>query len=500
MIASVNCPENTEELPALPMQISMDNLMDILAELDDGVIITDDQGTVVFYNEAISRIDNMERSLVIGKKVTDIYSVTRETSPTMQALMTRRPVLRFTQFYLTHHGRAVFALQNVFPLFEKERFKGVVNFIREYSSIEREMDVTSRFHIQKRKKSTDKNTFDNLIGSDPEFLQNIRTGKKAAPSPSPVMIYGESGTGKELFAQAIHNYSPRSDKPFVAINCSAIPETLLEGILFGTAKGAFTDARDKPGLFEDADGGTLFLDEINSMPIGLQAKLLRAIQENKIRRVGSSREIDIQLKLISSVNMEPEQAMQADTLRRDLYYRLAVVYLSIPPLRLRLTDIPALVDHFIQRCNKRLSRQVHTVSKDVLHLFFGYHWPGNVRELAHVIEGAMNLVENRERIEYQDLPRNFVNAIDHKEKKPGSSLRLSTPEKHFYSDIPVPEPDDGGMTLFDLQRRYEKKIICRLLEKYKGNANQAARQLGISRQLIYHKIKKHQIQRDAFKS
>ena len=483
----------------LPVNISMGNLTTILAELDDGILITNEQGVVVFYNKALCRIDNMERSAVIGKKITDIYNVTNESSPTMQTLFTRRPVLRFTQFYLTHHGRAVFAIQNVFPLYEKGEFKGVVNFIREYSSMEREMDITSRFHIQKHKYTTEKNTFQSIIGNTPEFLHTIQTARRASASPSPIMIYGESGTGKEVFAQAIHNHSPWHDNPFVAINCSAIPETLLEGILFGTSKGAFTDAKDKPGLFEDANGGTLFLDELNSMPVGLQAKLLRAIQENKIRRVGSSKEIDVQLKLISSVNMEPEQAILEETLRRDLYYRLAVVYLSVPPLRSRISDIPALSDHFIKLCNKRIGRNIQTVSRKVLQLFLGYTWPGNVRELAHVIEGAMNLVEGRNTIEYRDLPVNFVNAL--KQQKSEKQIESSLP--HIDSDIgPDPfmiGPWDSEMTLFELQNHYEKTIICRLLEKYKGNANQAAKQLGISRQLIYHKIKKHQIQREHFK-
>lgn len=483
----------------LPIDISMENLMGILAELDDGVLVTDDQGTVVFYNRALCRIDNMERSAVLGKKVTEIYNVTEESSPTMQAVRTRRPVLRFTQFYLTRLGRAVFAIQNAFPLYEKNTFKGVVNFIREYSSIEREMDVTSSFHIQKRKQTPEKTTFQSIIGNTPEFLHTIQTARRASASPSPIMIYGESGTGKEMFAQAIHNHSPWHGNPFVAINCSAIPENLLEGILFGTSKGAFTDAKDKPGLFEDADGGTLFLDELNSMPVGLQAKLLRAIQENKIRRVGSSREIEVRVKLISSVNTEPEQAIREEALRRDLYYRLAVVYLSIPPLRNRIPDIPRLVEHFIKLCNKRLDRRIQTVSNDVLQLFLTYPWPGNVRELAHVIEGAMNQVEGRYSIEYLDLPVNFINALKNREAVETSAPGTSDTGQDVYHGPFLLGAWDSGMTLFELLNRYEGTIICRLLEKFKGNANQAAKQLGISRQLIYHKIKKHKIQREDFK-
>ena len=497
-------------LPGSGIRVSAENLIDTLAQLDDGIMVTDAQGTIVFYNEAMARIDSMAPSAVLGRKVIDVYESRAGDSPTMRCVLTQKPVRRFSRFYLTQHGRAVSALQDVFPLFDGDEFTGAINFIREYSSIAREMDTTQpsgqarpgqgggdgrgKDRAPADGAAPERGTFQSIIGNTPELLQTIRTAQMAAASPSPVMIFGESGTGKELFAQALHNSSPWAHRPFVAVNCSAIPETLLEGILFGTARGAFTDAKDKPGLFEDANGGTLFLDELNSMPIGLQAKLLRAIQENKIRRVGSSREIDIRVKLLSSVNMEPEQAMAENALRRDLYYRLAVVYIAIPPLRNRLSDVPALVDNFIQICNARLGRHVQAVAQDVLQVFLSYHWPGNVRELAHVIEGAMNMVDKKEVIEVGDLPANFLHSMAH--KSPTSTVQAAVPSPESLVSPPRMGP---GMTLFDLQNEYEKSIISKLLEKYHGNANRAARELGISRQLIYHKIKKHGICREDFK-
>ena len=488
--------------PDFGVRVSMDNLAKILTQLDDGIMVTDANGVIVFYNRAMARIDNMDPAAVMGRNVVDVYASDLENSPTMRCILRQKPVRRFSRFYLTQHGRAVSALQDVFPLFDGDEFTGVINFIREYSSIAREMDTTSQSQkahatpgpdhpLSNPQVSPNRGTFQCIIGNTPELLQTIRTAQMAAASPSPVMIFGESGTGKELFAQAIHNSSPWSDRPFVAVNCSAIPETLLEGILFGTARGAFTDAKDKPGLFEDANGGTLFLDELNSMPIGLQAKLLRAIQENTIRRVGSSREIDIRVKLLSSVNMEPEQAMAENALRRDLYYRLAVVYLSIPPLRNRLSDVPALVDNFIHTCNARLGRRVQAVDQEVIQIFLSYNWPGNVRELAHVIEGAMNMVDQREVIQVTDLPANFLKAM--------AAPTSNTAEVPREMALPGPPQPGEGMNLFDLQNQYEKSIICNLLEKYRGNANRAAIELGISRQLIYHKIKKHGIVRENFK-
>jgi len=482
------------------IKVSFKCLADVLSELDDGVVITVEDGTILFYNKALSRIDNIDRKHAIGKKISEVYNVDEESSPTMQCLRRGRPILRFAQFYLTRQGRAVFALQNVFPLDDGERLTGAINFLREYSAIEREMDITSRFHIQKRKHKDSRISFNNIIGTSPEFLWTIHTAKMAATSPSPIMICGETGTGKEMFAQAIHNYGQQKQSPFIAINCSAIPETLLEGILFGTSKGAFTDAREKSGLFEDANGGSLFLDELNSMPIGLQAKILRAIQEKKIRRVGSAKEININLKLISSVNVDPEQAIQDNTLRRDLYYRLAVVFISIPPLRKRIQDVPVLLDHFIRKCNKKLNQNILNISNEVLQIFLTYRWPGNVREMEHVIEGAMNMVNQTETIETDHLPVHFIKAATQLQgnKKIGAQASGFQPNGYKFETY-GPPLEETDLTLFELQNRYEKELLCRLLKKYRGNANKAAIQLGISRQLIYHKIKKHAIHREEFK-
>ncbi len=491
--------DNSTHTPGFSINIS--NLTDILEELDDGIVIINAQAVIVYYNKAMARIDDMDPKDVIGKKISDVYKSTQEQSPTMLCIHQQKPVLKFNRFYLTQYGRAISAMQNVFPLFNGSEFTGVVNFTREYSSIEREMGATSRASMPKKRRQADKGIFRDIIGNTPEFYQAIRTARMAAASPSSVMIYGESGTGKELFAKALHNASSWSDRPFVAVNCSAIPETLLEGILFGTVKGSFTDARDKPGLFEDANGGTLFLDELNSMPLGLQAKLLRAIQENKIRRVGSSKEIDVNLKLLSSLNMDPDQAMSKEALRRDLYYRLAVVYIAIPPLRRRSSDIPALIGHFIQTCNTRLNRNVRSVSPYVLEIFISYPWPGNVRELAHVIEGAMNMVdEKKEFIEVTDLPVNFLDALKRTVSTPSEETQQAYGGHAPSPPSFVPGSETAGMTLFELQDQYEKSILCRLLEKYRGNANRAAKELGISRQLIYHKIKKHTLRREDFKS
>ena len=270
---------------------------------------------------------------------------------------------------------------------------GAIMFVKDYQLLDKTMSNIRPPQKKGHYNNGTQYTFKNVKGNNPEFRRCINTAQMAANSPSPIMLYGETGTGKELFAQSIHNVSVRRKAGYIPVNCSAIPENLLEGILFGTTRGAFTGALDKPGLFEMANGGTLLLDEINSMPIGLQGKILRVLQEKKVRRVGSLKEIDIDAKIISSINIQPHQAIENNTLRADLFYRLGVVFIGIPPLVERKDDISLLVQFFVEKCSDTLGVRQHRLSKQVMDMFFTYQWPGNVRELEHIIEGAMNVAK-----------------------------------------------------------------------------------------------------------
>ncbi|MBF0574098.1 MAG: sigma 54-interacting transcriptional regulator, partial [Desulfamplus sp.] len=311
------------------------------------------------------------------------------------------------------------SIHNISPLLNEHKVIGAICFIREFASIGEtvaratlNIDKSNinahtfeiyensgsfnRQYQQNRLNNGTRFTFEHIIGDDADFIKIVNFAKMASATPSPIMIYGETGTGKELFAQSIHNASNRRNNSYVAINCAAIPENLLEGILFGTTKGAFTGSLDKVGLFEEANGGTILLDEINSMSIGLQAKLLRTLQEKKVRRIGSLKEIDIDIKIISSTNEPPQTACNLGKFRKDLFYRLGVVFIQIPPLRDRKNDLEKLVGYFLSKCNKYLKKEITTVSSEVMQLFYNYHWPGNVRELEHIIEGAMNVMKDKE--------------------------------------------------------------------------------------------------------
>jgi arginine utilization regulatory protein len=282
-----------------------------------------------------------------------------------------------------------------------------------------------------------------------------------------------------MFAQSIHAASCRTQLPFIAINCATIPENLLESILFGTVKGIFTGATDRKGLFEEANGGTLFLDEINSMPINLQGKLLRVLEEKKVRRLGAKEEIPVDVRLISSSNIDPDQAIREDKLRNDLVYRIAVVTIKIPPLRERRDDIELLVDHFINSFNQILGKHIQKVSPAMHKMMMEYHWPGNVRQLKNWIECAMNLVPEHETILDDKYVSNNFNAFSTAavvEKKSKSSM-LSERRQSVFEEI----------------KEQECLMIEEALRRHMGNVTKAAKEMGIKRQSLQYRMRKYGI-------
>ncbi len=497
-----NSPDSRQEM----LDLTYRDFLTVFDRLTAGVIIVNLRGTIIYYNDGMAKIDGLERASVVGKAVTEVYDLTPETSMLIQCLRTRKPTIDRPFFYQTRMGRVANTIHSAFPLFRNKSLKGAVCFVREYNALEEAFTHAPMPRPKVNLGNGTRFTFASIVGAAPEFLQAVNTAIMAAGTPSPVMLYGETGTGKELFAQAIHNQSRRSKARFTAINCAAIPENLLEGILFGTSKGAFTGAQDKPGLFEKTSGGTLFLDELNAMPVSLQAKILRVLQERKVRRVGSFAEIEIDLKVISSVNRQPHLAISEKTLRPDLFYRLGVVFIPIPPLRERKEDLERLMHHFMEKHSHALGKHPASFSKEVLDHFLAYHWPGNVRELEHVIEGALNLVGPGHTIE-----------MDHLQSHLPTWYRMrnqpSTPDSHFPDQTPAPDaghpskeipgapkPVGGRRTksLIKTQEERERRLIAGALQNFKGNVTQAARSMGISRQLLHYKMKKHRISRSNF--
>ncbi len=304
--------------------------------------------------------------------------------------------------------------------------------------------------------------FDNIIGRSPAMQEIFATIERVAPTNATVLIAGESGTGKDLIARAIHHHSPRRDQPFVKINCAAIPETLLESELFGYEKGAFTGATtSKPGKFELADKGTVFLDEIGDVPPAIQVKLLRVLQDKEFERLGSNKVRRVDVRIIAATNADLRSAIESGQFREDLYYRLNVVPINVPPLRQRKEDIPALVDHFIKKYAAEFGRPVAGISDEALEILMKHHWPGNVRELENVIERAVVLCTG-ERLEAKDI-------------KLDPATRPQAANDFF-----LPE----GMTL----EEHERQLILKALERAKGNKSLAARMLGITRNALRYRL------------
>jgi DNA-binding NtrC family response regulator len=307
-------------------------------------------------------------------------------------------------------------------------------------------------------------SFHQILGKSKPMRKVFDLIRRVADSQTNVLITGESGTGKELAAKAIHFNSDRRNGPFVPVNCAAIPETLLESELFGHVKGAFTDAKgDKRGLFEEANGGTLFLDEISELPVMLQAKLLRAIQEKEIRRVGSTKAVAVDTRIIAATNLALAEEVRAKRFREDLYYRLNVIEIMMPPLRERREDIPLLVDAFLKKCAEAGKKAVKGIAESALALLLDYPWPGNVRELENVIERAVTLARG-EKVMPEDLP---------------PAIHGSRGDKKV-----IDEAANRTLPLEDVEKEY----ILRILDKTGGNKYQAAQLLGIDRKTLYRKL------------
>jgi len=460
--------------------------LSIFDEFSDGVLVTNSKGVIVYYNQAMSRIDDLHPDNTISHKITDVYDLDNATSIVMRCLTKRKPIIDEPIYYRTRMGKFANTIHNVMPIFNKNKLVGAICFVRDYHSM---ADTIASMPLPEKKRQFDitSMTFERIIGEEPAFLDALNSARLAASTPSPVMLFGETGTGKELFARAIHNHSSRSREKYTPVNCAAIPENLLEGILFGTSKGAFTGAVNKAGLFERTTKGTIFLDEVNSMPVGLQSKILRSIQESKVRRVGDLSEVEIDLKILSSVNRDPHIAIADGTLRSDLFYRLGVVFIHIVPLRERLGDLELLVTHFIKKHNAMLYKKVSRISGEVMELFRIYNWPGNVRELEHVIEGAMNIVGTDDVIQGRHLQTHFSNwSVKARPAKPGRRR----------DDVPF---KTHKTNLFRTKSEHEENIVTNALLENRGNITRTAKALGISRQLLYYKIKKYKINRDSAK-
>ena len=426
----------------------------ILDSITDGVFTVDENWRVSSFNRAAERITGVSRDDAIDQRCCDVFraSICETECALQQTMRTGRPVVNKAIYIVDAEGRRVpISISTAILKDARGNVIGGVETFRDLSMVER-----------LRKELHQKHTFADIIGRSHAMQSLFGLVPQIADSDSTVLIEGASGTGKELFARAIHNLSPRKDKQFVAINCGALPDTLLESELFGYKAGAFTDARkDKLGRFALADGGTIFLDEIGDVSPALQVKLLRVLQERAYEPLGSIETVKVNVRVIAATNQELTHLVQTGRFRDDLFYRINVIHLELPPLCDRREDIPLLIEQFIDKFNRLQNKDITGVSEQVMALLMEHDYPGNVRELQNIIEHAFVLCSSG-LIEPAHLP---------------AALRGQTP--------PQPTPGSAGGDLKSLEAMH----IVDAVRRHDGNRTAAAKALGINPSTLFRKIK-----------
>ncbi|MFI8685333.1 sigma 54-interacting transcriptional regulator [Rossellomorea sp. NPDC077527] len=449
----------------------------IIHSSDDAISVVDEEGKGILINPAYTRITGLSQEEVIGKPAT--ADISEGESIHLKVLQTRRAI-RGTKMRVGPKRKEV--IVNVAPIIVNNKLKGSVGVIHDMSEIQsltQELDRARRIIRTLEAKYM----FEDIIGDSEEMMIAVEQAKLGAKTPATVLLRGESGTGKELFAHAIHNASDRKFNKFLRVNCAALSENLLESELFGYEEGAFSGAKrgGKRGLFEEANNGSIFLDEIGELSANTQAKLLRVLQENEIVRVGGTKSIQINVRVIAATNVNLEKGIADGSFREDLYYRLNRMPIQISPLRQRKSDIPLISEALIAKINQDYGRNVEGITESAMYKLMNYHWPGNVRELENVLGRAIIFMKyNEVKIDGNHLPQ------------------LEPSVKTVVNTVELPSPD----SVEDLATQvevFEKNIILKVLEQNNGNKTATAKALNVSVRNLYYKIEKYNIEINSMK-
>jgi PAS domain S-box-containing protein len=432
----------------------------ILNSIADGVFTTDNDGKITFINKAAEEITGFSSKEAIGHFCFDIFraDICQTRCALKETLKTKKEITNLPVTILNKEGKKMpISISTAVLKNEKGQIIGGVETFRDLSTIE-----------ELKKELSQKYTLGDIISKNHKIHEIFNILPDIAESDSTVLVQGASGTGKEIFAKAIHNLSRRKTKPFVKVNCGALPDTLLESELFGYVKGAFTDAKkDKPGRFALANEGTIFLDEVGDMSPSLQVKLLRVLQEKEFEPLGSTSPRKTDVRIVAATNKDLSRLVNESKFRDDLFYRLNVVKIELPLLRERREDIPLLIDAFVQKFNAKMGKQLTGVSDEVMRTLMRYDYPGNVRELENIIEHAFVLCKGN-RIDLDCLPKEFA--------EDQGEITAFTPSKE---ETPF--------------QKAESEIIERTLKKYGGNRVKTAKELGLDRTTLWRKIKKYRL-------
>jgi len=445
----------------------------VIDTMMEGLMLVDPDGKIIFINPAFEQLSGYTKKEVEGQTCEILgcdtcFGTRKEGKDKYCALFKEGKVRKRKCIFQKKGGGKVHVLKNAALLRDENgKVVGGVENLTDLSPLVEKDEVILRL----KKQLNNEDGFHGMLGKSAAMKKVFDLIASAAPSEAPVVIYGESGTGKELAAAAIHRLSDRHDGPFVKVNCAALNENLLESELFGHVKGAFTGAdRTRVGRFEAANKGAMFLDEIGDLPLTTQTKLLRVLQEKEFERVGDNRPIATDVRILAATNKDINRLMQEELFREDLYYRISVIPIYLPPLRARLDDIPLLVDTFIHRMRLKTEKNITGIAKEVLDVFMQYRWPGNIRELINVIEYAFVLCPEED-ISIAHLPAQLLGQQPvHVQQAPKTSRQLST----------------GDM----------RQELVQALLAAGGNKSEAARRLGISRVTLWKRIKKFGVQID----
>ena len=450
-------------------------ILDVLNTLGQGVMIVDKNYNIIYYSNLLEEMESLTAQDVIGKNIFDVFpNMSKQNSTIYMCFNEGKKVVDKIIEYFTFKGKSVKALSSTIPLLKDGEIIAVLDISKDLQNMDK--ILTKKNSIAEV--ADDKNPFSQILTVSSGINKIIEHCRRAAQHDVPIVLFGETGTGKELFAQSIHYSSSRKNGPFITLNCAAVPSELIEGILFGTNQGGFTGATDRMGLFEQADGGTLLLDEINSMGLDFQAKLLRVLQEGSFRRVGGMRDISSNVRIIATTNQNLMEAIAQGKFRKDLFYRINVISVEIPPLRERDGDIEYLIGYFVDHFSERLGRPNCTIHSDVMECLKRYSWPGNVRELRNVIEGILCLLSDHEEITMEELP----DYIRNYRQSAAEEVNKTSKEKTMES-------------LTQKMAEYEKQVIAEALSQYQS-ITQAAQYLGLSRQSLQYRMNKLGIRKE----
>lgn len=445
--------------------------MSVIDDFKD-VLVVDENGNTEYVDMANADFFDLNLEQLRGTRVTQWYENRNDTSSTvMQAIINGTENIDYVDILTTLKGKKIRQRSDTLCIKNGEQIIGAIEFAWYDTRKDVIYDAAKDIDASIKAKEDEAGEF---IG-ETEIIRNIKEKLPRVNNlEAPVFITGETGTGKETLARYIHNRSKRADREFVYLNCGTLPENLFESILFGTSKGSFTGSLDREGLFQAANGGTLFLDELDSMPLSLQSKLLKAIEDKRIRKLGEKEEIEVDVRIIASCSVPIVEVIKGKSLRNDLFFRLSSIQFELPKLNKRPEDIPLLADYFITKLNKIYGKEVEGLPAEAMEYLMKYEWPGNIRELRNIIETAFHLSENN-RITTKDIKNYFLEKQRHE----------SAYEESLWSDF-ISE----NKTLPEYMEAAEKMLIEAALEKCGSDLNKASVRLGVSRQSLKQKMKK----------